>query len=882
MHNATTRRHRIGSSLLVVLIITIWFMRDSTRASTDNRFYDIGTPTLQTLWVDPIAGLDSHSGSTRANALRSVTAAWNKIPSSTPLSTGYRIALVPGTYDTSLLPNYWEDKQGTFAAPILLTAADGAGTVTLTRDLNIANVAYLYLVDLVIIPAGGGDVVHCERCDHFLIRNSILNGGASRGAHETLKVNQSQYVYLESNDISGSFENAVDYVAVQYGHIHGNRIHNAADWCMYTKGGSAYLRIEANEIYDCDVGGYVAGQGTGFEYMMTPWIHYEASDITFINNIIHDTLGAGMGVNGGYNILLAYNTLYRVGTTSHLIEVSFGGRSCDGDTTTAPTTCAANLARGGWGTTTVGGEGEFIPNRNVTIANNIIYNPPGVQSTWQHFTIQGTHSVGSASNINNPSRADTSLRIHGNIIWNGTSDMPLGLGVDQGCLDSNPTCNAAQINSANRINTLQPQLVDPAHGDYRPLPGGNLSALSSDVILPFTDARPSTPLAPLGDLSNTVSRDYANGARAPGIPGAYASTSSDTSTITPIAASPTATRTVTTHSGSITRSRTVTSSKTRTRTRTPTRTTATRTKTRTPTRTATRARSVTRTSTPQTVVNLPIVPRINAAQKIRLRAILATGRTLGNRAGVFAKVGDSMTGSGSFLTDVGCGSAVLGDYSSLASPITFFGTTIFSPTQGSAWCDVSNSFTAYSVSADSGWTAANALDSAMLDPTAAAGCPSPANSPLRCELLRKKPSIVLIMYGTNDLERSASTTAFRSALTSIVEKSISVGVIPVLSTIPPRQDTFAARVTTYNQAIITVASAQNIPLWNYHRALQSAGMVNHGIDSDGVHPNIYNGDQGANFTTAGLAYGYNRRNLTALQVLAHIQQVVLANGSPDP
>jgi hypothetical protein len=229
MQHTTARQRRIGISALVVLIIMIWCLRDSTRASTDERFYDIGTPTLQTIWVDPIGGLDTNTGNSRATALRSVSAAWNRIPSGTTLSTGYRIALVPGTYDTTLLPNYWEDKQGTFAAPILLTAADGAGTVTLTRDLNIANVSYFYLVDLAIIPSGGGDVVHCERCDHFLIRNSILTGGASRGAHETLKVNQSQYVYLESNDISGSSENAIDYVAVQYGHIHGNRIHNAAD-----------------------------------------------------------------------------------------------------------------------------------------------------------------------------------------------------------------------------------------------------------------------------------------------------------------------------------------------------------------------------------------------------------------------------------------------------------------------------------------------------------------------------------------------------------------------------------------------------------------------------------------------------------------------------
>jgi nitrous oxidase accessory protein NosD len=164
-------------------------------------------------------------------------------------------------------------------------------------------------------------------------------------------------VYIENNNITSADDNNIDFVAVQYGHIQSNIIHNAGDWCMYTKGGSADIRIEGNEIYNCDVGGYVAGQGTGLEYMVTPWIHYEAYDIKFINNVIHDTQGAGNGCQWGYNILLAYNTLYHVGTISHAIEVVFGLRSCDGDPLAA-TSRSANLALGGWGTTVLHTDGE--------------------------------------------------------------------------------------------------------------------------------------------------------------------------------------------------------------------------------------------------------------------------------------------------------------------------------------------------------------------------------------------------------------------------------------------------------------------------------------------------------------------------------------------
>jgi hypothetical protein len=230
------------------------------------------------------------------------------------------------------------------------------------------------------------------------------------------------------------------------------------------------------------------------------------------------------------------------------------------------------------------------------------------------------------------------------------------------------------------------------------------------------------------------------------------------------------------------------------------------------------------------------------------------------------------------LTDIGCQSEDLGDYSSLTSTISFFRTTTFPTGYGSAWCSDSNSFNAYSVSADSGWSADYAL--AVLNPLPS-GCAAPNNTALLCELKRKKPSIVLIMYGTNDLERYNDLNAFRTQLTSIVQKSVAAGVIPVLSTIPGRTDSYAGRVASYNAAIIAVAQANDIPLWNYWLALQAPSMINHGISDDGIHPSIYMNELGADFTTTGLRYGYNQRNLTAVQVLAVIKRIVIDDGVPD-
>ena len=504
--------------VLFVLLYLPLLASDTQAQELSQRRYDIGTPSLQDIWVDPINGNNSRDGSSRQQAIRTVTEAWARIPQGSPLTQGVRILLTAGSYPRAELPNYWERRYGTQAAPILIQAIDGQGTATFLGDINAFDVRYLYLVGFNLAPLPAGDAFHCEQCDHILLRGMDISGG-NREAHETIKVNQSNYLYIEDSNIHGSYENNIDFVSVQYGHIIGNKIHDADDWCAYVKGGSAQILIEANEIYNCGTGGFVAGQGTGFEYMATPWLHYEAYDIKFVNNVVHHTAGAGFGVNGAYNTLLAFNTLYRVGLNSHAVEVVPGLRSCDGDTSR----CSANLASGGWGTATTSTE-EPIPNRNVYIYNNIIYNPPGIQSQYAHFSIQGPRTPTSGSNLPNPVVTDNNLRIRGNILWNGPANLSLGIeDPGQGCQPSNPTCNETQLRADNAINTVEPQLMNAAAGDFRPLVGGNTFSAATFEIPAFPDTREQTPLAPLGVLSNSIVRDYLNITRTSTTPpGAYA------------------------------------------------------------------------------------------------------------------------------------------------------------------------------------------------------------------------------------------------------------------------------------------------------------------------------------------------------------------------
>lgn len=550
----TVRWPRIGallllSTLLSGLLINSFGERLPAFARGNNSpLYDIGSPSVREVWVDPVAGNDGNTGESSAQPFQSVAEAWNLVPMGTSLTEGYRILLLPGDYpEDNLPPSGWmAGRLGTYEFPIILQAANGAHTVRLHGSMDINDCHYLYLLslDFVTDPGhGGGNVVHISSSDHILIHDSKLDGfdGSVRAPQETLKVNQAQYVYVENSEIAGAFWFPLDFVAVQHGNILNNTIHDSGDDCMVLKGGTAYFRIEGNEVYDCSTVGFSAGQGTGFEFMVSPWLHYEAYDLKFVNNVVHDVQNAGLAVRGGYNILIAYNTLYRIGIDSSvdapLLLAGQGARSCDGDSAA----CQLRHDAGGWGPTTVGEGGEWIPDRNVYVYNNIFFNPPPTRTMSNHFTISEAATPPANTNIPSPSSADTNLRIRGNTIWNGGQDILLGAGdVGQGCQSGNPTCNPTQLLADNTINSIEPHLTDPDHDDYRPYPGSTLFTAPTYAVPDFSwDDAPSTPRTPLGNLSNGVPIDRDGTVRASvAPPGAYLGTSSSQSSSTTSTAIP--------------------------------------------------------------------------------------------------------------------------------------------------------------------------------------------------------------------------------------------------------------------------------------------------------------------------------------------------------
>ncbi len=240
----------------------------------------------------------------------------------------------------------------------------------------------------------------------------------------------------------------------------------------------------------------------------------------------------------------------------------------------------------------------------------------------------------------------------------------------------------------------------------------------------------------------------------------------------------------------------------------------------------------------------PITPFVAA----NLRAIAQAGA--GQNDAVFIKVGASATVSSQFLHCFAGDAIDLDGRDALQATIDFF--------TAEAW-------DRDSLAATVGWSAGAALSG---DP-----------SPLDDELAAMTPRFAVIMFGTNDIQLG-NIHRYGENLLDIADQLIAAGVVPLFTTIMPRDDSADAdlEVPRYNAVVRAVAQARQVPLIDYERELRP--LPDHGIGGDGIHPTSVGG--GCDLTAAGLAGGYNIRNLITLQTLDRMRAVVLDGGdAPD-
>lgn len=288
---------------------------------------------------------------------------------------------------------------------------------------------------------------------------------------------------------------------------------------------------------------------------------------------------------------------------------------------------------------------------------------------------------------------------------------------------------------------------------------------------------------------------------------------------------------------------------------------------------------------PPLVTSTPVLPVIDAAMKDRLRGILERGRARGNRDFVFAKVGDSNTAVADFLVPIGCGDVRYGPWEDQLHPIVerWSAVSVVPGYEGTD-CERSNSFTRVGAAAFPGWRTNDLLRRHDPRPDV---CVPPDDVTVRCELLQLRPSVALVMIGTNDMLLGDQTIDpsglehFRPRFHQLLDELLALDVIPVVSTLPPRRHPGPQTEhlpPLWNEAIIEIAADYGMPVWNYFLDLQDAPR--YGMSPDWLHPSSAPTGPG-DLRDRAMAWGFNIRNLGALRVLEKLTRIVIDDGPPD-
>ncbi len=232
-----------------------------------------------------------------------------------------------------------------------------------------------------------------------------------------------------------------------------------------------------------------------------------------------------------------------------------------------------------------------------------------------------------------------------------------------------------------------------------------------------------------------------------------------------------------------------------------------------------------------------------------------------HRKDVFAKVGASNTVNTNFLHCFAGSDVKLGAHAALEPTRAFFRATLADATR--------TSFDRTSLAATVGWGAGKTI----------AGDPSPIEQ----EVDAIRPAFAVVLLGTNDTY-PAGVHPFERNMRGVVDALLGLGVLPILTTIPPRSDTVEAAelVPEMNAVVRAVAQARQVPFVDLYASLLS--LPDLGLSGDGIHLQVYasGGAHGCWLTPEGLGEGMNVRNLLTLEALDRVKRFVLDDAPPEP
>jgi hypothetical protein len=260
---------------------------------------------------------------------------------------------------------------------------------------------------------------------------------------------------------------------------------------------------------------------------------------------------------------------------------------------------------------------------------------------------------------------------------------------------------------------------------------------------------------------------------------------------------------------------------------------------------------------PADLLRLMDVPILPESLSPRLHDIFERGQASGNDPHAFTKIGDCNTDTSYFLTAFDSGQYALGPYRDLEPSIGYY----------AGW------FAHVSLAGQVGYNALTVVDPLWADPKICG--PQNGEGALACEYRRTRPSVVVMMFGPNDMI-NLTEQQFTDAVRQILDLSITDGVIPVITTFTWHEDRDWLIALRFNAILVDLAEEYGVPLINFWRAardLPDFGLVEGYTHLTASSPG---GDYAITFGNGEETYsGYALRNLLTLQMLDRLRRDVL-------
>lgn len=111
---------------------------------------------------------------------------------------------------------------------------------------------------------------------------------------------------------------------------------------------------------------------------------------------------------------------------------------------------------------------------------------------------------------------------------------------------------------------------------------------------------------------------------------------------------------------------------------------------------------------------------------------------------------------------------------------------------------------------------------------------------IQTDVIAYKPKLCFILGGTNDVGNGIAHTATRINIESMITTLMSNGIMPVLCTIPPRNDATKLGVARVNMVVRNLATKYALHLLDFFPVLTDPATGNFKAgynDGDGIHPN---------------------------------------------